>query len=85
MANYKVKQELINKQDNAFTLNEKGELIALIKEGVKVLDGGKDGPEKTVKVPLATQADLKYLFDSGSTFIEKEEIPTPKQVTAEKQ
>lgn len=81
MANYKVKQELINKQDNAFMLNEKGELIALIKEGVKVFDGGKDGPEKTVKVPLATQADLKYLFELGSTFIEKEETPATKQVT----
>lgn len=75
-ATYKVNELIARKQDNIYALVD-GKLVGLLKEGVKALDGGKDGPEKTVKVPLATQADLKWLFEQGTQDIVVKEETAP--------
>lgn len=84
MATYKIKDEWLRKEDNGYT-TVNGRLVALIREGVKQSKAGKDGPEKTVKVPLATQDDLKWLHESGHPWVEKEETPTATKQLAEKQ
>lgn len=80
MSTYKINEAYARKHDNLYTLNAKGEAIALLKEGVRVYDGGKNGPAKTVKIPLASQADLKYLYEQGTSFIEIDETPILAQV-----
>lgn len=83
MSNYKVSEAYTRKYDNGYSLVN-GKLVALVKEGVRETGGGKDGPVKIEKVPVATQAELKILFDEGNPWIEKEEA-TPATVKTDKQ
>lgn len=75
MATYKVNERIAQKQDNIYIVAN-GKLVALLQEGVKVIGGGKDGPAKNIKVPLATQADLQWLFEQGTQDIVVKEETT---------
>ena len=83
MSTYKVSEAYTRKYDNLYTLVN-GKLIAAVKERVKEVDGGKNGPVKIEKIPMATQEELKILFYEGNPWIEKEEA-TPSPTKTDKQ
>lgn len=69
---YRMKAFFLEKYPHAVTLVE-GRCVALCGEPITVqVQGSEYNPPKTLSIPGATQAELKYLFDvEGHPMIEK--------------
>lgn len=55
-----------------------GKPVSLIKEQAKIIPATASGPEQRIKIPLATQAELKLMFDQGNPVIEIDDSESEK-------
>lgn len=82
MATYKLRAPLSDKESLPSLIKGVGVVDLTGKGYEKVYPATILGPEKRVKVPGATQEQLKRLFESGSKIIEKvEETKSATKVT----
>lgn len=75
MARYQVKAPYSEKECLPCAIHGQGVVNLLGKDFHRVVPASILGPEKKVKIPGATQAQLKALYDSGNKLIEKVEKP----------
>lgn len=68
---YRVKKEFL-KFENLTTLVE-GKRVALISAYTHTTEGTLTKPPKTVNVPLATQEEMKAIFERGDPCVERYE------------
>lgn len=76
---YRVKKQFQHIANLRTVLN--GKAVALVGAHAKQTKGTLTAPPKTVQIPLATQAEMKALFERGDPTIERydeEKLPTAK-------
>jgi hypothetical protein len=75
---------IIAQKHQTLVVNIGNVAVSLLDEVVKITDDTKDAPGITVKIPVASQKDLKALYDEGHPFIRKSETIEPTIQTSDK-
>lgn len=79
---YRIKKEFQG-VDTLRTALKGGKSVALNKAHKKTVRGTPTTPPHEIDIPLATQEELKQLFEAGNRCVEKYEYQEPRNLVAE--